>query len=258
MVQRYQHPIFALQYELSEGREAHLGDVEWYTERLGDLGGPVLELGAGTGRVTVPLAAAGLTVIAIDIGTPMLRLLKKKASATLGTGATRVRLVCGDMTQLPLRGRFAAAFSAYNSLACVLRRGALRRCFREVHRRLGEDAPWLFDIAVHRPEDYADGPKTFDWSAWTTDDGQVIRRRVSLRNAPEKERLEHVYTYRWKDSDGAPQERTVNFALNTFPPEDYVRMVEESGFRVRSVEEKTFAGREGQHRMWVFIETRRR
>ena len=39
-----------------------LGDVDWYRSRAVEAAGPVLELGAGTGRITIPIAEAGVEI----------------------------------------------------------------------------------------------------------------------------------------------------------------------------------------------------
>ena len=254
MVERYQHPIFAQQYDLSEGSDAHLGDTDRYTNRFRDLDGTVLELAAGTGRLTLPLAAAGVRVVALDIGRPMLEILSRKAppaSPILG-------LVCGDMTRLPVQGPFDAVFCGYNSLSCLLKREALAVCFRGIHRLLEAGAPFLFDIAVFRDEDHSETTKQFDWMTWTTEDGRAIRRMVTARHRTEAERLECVYTYRWRDETDGVQERSVDFTLNTFPVDDVIGICEDAGFTLHSTDEKSFTGRSGRKRVWTFAEMRRR
>ena len=96
---------------------------EWYADvtdtaacvaavaRLAD-GGPVLEMGAGTGRLALPLAAAGVDVWALDASRAMLAALASKP------GAERVRPVLGDMAHPPLRpgAGFAVVLCAFNSL----------------------------------------------------------------------------------------------------------------------------------------------
>jgi len=56
----------------------------------------ILDIGAGTGRVSVPLAERGLTVCALDAAHPMLRVLRRKTSAS-----SSVFPVLGDATRLP-------------------------------------------------------------------------------------------------------------------------------------------------------------
>ena len=75
-------------------------------------GGRVLELGAGTGRLALPLAAAGVEVWALDASRAMLAALAAKP------GSGRVRLVLGDMARPPLRpgAGFAVVLCAFNAL----------------------------------------------------------------------------------------------------------------------------------------------
>ncbi len=75
-------------------------------------GGPVLELGAGTGRLVIPLAAAGVDVWALDASRTMLAALAAKP------GSTRVRLLLGDMARPPVRpgAGFGVVLCAFNAL----------------------------------------------------------------------------------------------------------------------------------------------
>jgi ubiquinone/menaquinone biosynthesis C-methylase UbiE len=54
------------------------GDVKWYCAKALASGGPVLELGAGTGSVTVPIAATGVSIHALDSVEGMLQTLRSR------------------------------------------------------------------------------------------------------------------------------------------------------------------------------------
>src|SRR4051794_26981843 len=71
-------------------------------------GRPVLELGVGTGRLAVPLAALGVDVTGIDSSAAMLDVLAGKHGA--------VRALRGDMVDDLPTGPFGLAFVAYNTL----------------------------------------------------------------------------------------------------------------------------------------------
>ncbi len=88
--------------------------------------GPVLELGAGTGRLALPLAAAGVEVWALDAARGMLSALRAKP----GGGA--VRLVLGDMARPPLRpgAGFSVVLCAFNSLFNLPEAAEQQRCLR--------------------------------------------------------------------------------------------------------------------------------
>ena len=54
------------------------GDAEWYRDKARQCGGPVLELGAGTGRITLGIAQDGVPVHALDADPAMLETLRQK------------------------------------------------------------------------------------------------------------------------------------------------------------------------------------
>lgn len=72
-------------------------------------GGPVLELGVGTGRLAIPLALGGLEVHGVDTSEAMLLQLRAKP------GGDGVRCVTGDMIDDAPRGPFAVVLVAYNT-----------------------------------------------------------------------------------------------------------------------------------------------
>lgn len=76
------------------------GDVDFYRALAVECGGPVVELGVGTGRIAIPIAEAGVEVIGIDLEPAMLAVARVKA-AEVGV-AERVRLVEGDMRSFTL------------------------------------------------------------------------------------------------------------------------------------------------------------
>lgn len=90
--------------------------------------GRVLEMGAGTGRLALPLAAAGVEVWALDASRAMLEALAAKP------GGTGVRLVLGDMARPPLRpgAGFSVVLCAFNSLFNLPSAAEQQSCLRAV------------------------------------------------------------------------------------------------------------------------------
>lgn len=89
-------------------------DLAFYRRLVEDHGGPVLELGCGSGRVTLELARAGAEVVALDLNEAML----ERAGARLRDAAVddRVELRRGDMRALELRRSFALVLAPFNTL----------------------------------------------------------------------------------------------------------------------------------------------
>ena len=94
-------------------------DLAFYRRLAEDQDGPVLELGAGTGRVTLALAEVGVEVVALEPNAAM----RERAAARLAAAAERrpalgerVRIVDGDARALALDERFALIVAAFNTL----------------------------------------------------------------------------------------------------------------------------------------------
>src|SRR6185437_13009433 len=79
-------------------------DVGFYVEEAVRSGGPVLELGVGTGRIAVPVAAAGIHVVGVDTSEGMLGIAD--AQAELAGVADLIDLRRGDMRDPPVTGTF--------------------------------------------------------------------------------------------------------------------------------------------------------
>src|SRR5687767_15781921 len=92
-----------------------LGDVEWYRQKAVESGGPVLELGAGTGRVTIPLAEAGIRVTAMDLDAGMLDRLRQKVLKLPADVRRRVAAHSGDMRSFALDARFALVITPFRA-----------------------------------------------------------------------------------------------------------------------------------------------
>jgi SAM-dependent methyltransferase len=75
-------------------------DVDFYVELARKAGGPIVELGVGTGRIAVPIAAAGIQVIGVDSSRGMLEVCAE-AAALAGVGQL-VDLRVGDLRDPPV------------------------------------------------------------------------------------------------------------------------------------------------------------
>jgi ubiquinone/menaquinone biosynthesis C-methylase UbiE len=82
------------------------GDIEFFLRLAAETGGPILEIGCGTGRVAGAFAAAGFEVVGVDRSAPMLRLAEERRATLAPEVAARLTFVQGDMTTLHLDRQF--------------------------------------------------------------------------------------------------------------------------------------------------------
>jgi SAM-dependent methyltransferase len=78
-------------------------DVDWYVGLAREAGGPVVELGVGTGRIAVPTARAGIPVIGVDSSPGMLRVCREAAEEAEVAELLDLRL--GDLRRPPVSER---------------------------------------------------------------------------------------------------------------------------------------------------------
>src|SRR4029077_12470948 len=86
-------------YDESPIVRGRLQDATFYRDAARDFGDPILELGCGTGRITMALAEAGKRVTGLDISERMLERAGKKRLALYTEERERVHLVQGDMVK---------------------------------------------------------------------------------------------------------------------------------------------------------------
>ena len=129
-------------YDLLFGGYAQGEDLAFYARRAREAGGPVLELACGTGRLTIPLAEAGVEMTGLDLSAPMLALARQK-SASRNVGVTWVEADCRSFA---LGREFDLIFIPANSLTNLLDRQSLEDCLHCVREHLSPGGRLVFHI----------------------------------------------------------------------------------------------------------------
>lgn len=128
--------LSAVFYDRITGADARLlGDEDIYAD-LRPAGGAILELGAGTGRLTVGLAERGFHVCGVDISPTMLRQAEARVARLAPTVRQRIGLHQGDMTSLDLKRAFDLVICPFFTLAHVPTGAAWRNTFAVAARHL--------------------------------------------------------------------------------------------------------------------------
>lgn len=225
-------------------------DVSFYARRAA-AAGRVLELGCGNGRLTLPMARAGASVVGVDRSAPMLASLAERAAAM--DASVRARIVAreGDFTALPEFGRFPLVLLPFNAIHHARDHRDVLALFDGVRRNLTEEGCFVLDCYLPDPELYQRDPKgryeyrDFDdpvrgerlrsWEeswydplaqvhhvtyAYRRPNGQVLTMKLDLRMFGHAELLGLVdlagfdLVREWSDFAGAPVEaRSVKWVL---------------------------------------------
>jgi SAM-dependent methyltransferase len=158
--------------ELEAGTAAHYEDPAYYTktyrDRVDDVryyvalarerGGPVLEYGCGNGRITLPIARAGVAVTGVDRSPPMLADLRAGLRAEPAEVRGRVSLRRGDMRSVRLGRRFPLVVCPFNAFLHLYARRDVERFLARVREHLAPRGELVLDVSMPDPAELARDP----------------------------------------------------------------------------------------------------
>jgi SAM-dependent methyltransferase len=198
-----QHYEDALYYDYAYRRRVE--DVGFYRRFVRQHGGPVLELGAGSGRVTLPLVEDGAEVVALELSTQMIARAEEKVASLDPAVRARVRFVRADMREFALEKKFNLVIAPFNVLLHLYEPDDFARCFRAVASHLLPGGRFVFDVRVPSLTELARNParvykaRPFKHPSL----GYKIQYEEQFRYDPIKQ-VQHV-TIRFLPGEGAPK-----------------------------------------------------
>ena len=120
-------------------------DIPFYVDEAVRSGGPVIELGCGTGRVAIPIALSGIDVVGLDSSSLMIERARKKAEQI---GVSNLKLVQADMIDFKFDDKFPLAIVPFHGLLSLLSLKDIERTLLNIRRHLTPEGKLIFDIFV--------------------------------------------------------------------------------------------------------------
>jgi SAM-dependent methyltransferase len=105
-------------------------------------GHPALEFAVGTGRIALPLAAAGVPVDGIELSPHMLERLRAKP------GGDGIAVTLGDMSRATTGRRYGLVYLVFNTIFNLLTADDQIRCFENAARHLADDGRFVVETAL--------------------------------------------------------------------------------------------------------------
>lgn len=217
----YQDPVF---YDL-EMEQLGTPDV-FYLTLAQRIGGDVLELGCGTGRYTIPMADAGISMTGLDIVPQMLAEAKRKA------GSPAIDWVEADARDFHLGRQFRLIFES-GAMFCHLQTRAdyeaLLGCVRE---HLEDGGYFVVCSRFARPEVMTTDETEAVWFSYTTPRGETVQVSGFQQYDAISQITTETAIRRWTDASGQVKERVAPLKLRHFFPQELEALLHYNGFRI--------------------------
>ncbi len=231
------------------------GDIAFYLRHVRKVGGPVLELGAGTGRIALAIARSGFDVVGLDRSRHMVSRARENAQAQAAASA---RFLRGDMARFDVRRRFGVIIIAFRSFQHLLTSAAQRGCILCAHRHLRRGGRFILqlfdprlDLCLPQQE-----PTEMDRSEVVDPrTGRTLEVEVGgRRNDPLTQTLEERWKWTERDASGSiTRESEDVLRLRWTYRQEMAYLLELAGFHVRACY-SDFSGsppRYGAEQVWV-------
>ena len=200
-------------------------DAGFYQLLARECGGPVLELGCGTGRVLLPIAAQGLACAGVDSSPAMLAQFRRKP------GADAVALTCASMDAFDLgEKRFRLIFSAFRAFQHLETIEQQLGCLARARAHLAPGGALAFDVFNPNPARMAidSEPETVDLIF--KHEGRETKRFVSVTR-DRAIQVDHI-TMRYAEEiePGPAKETIVQFTMRWFWRYELEHLLRRAGF----------------------------
>lgn len=207
-------------------------DVPFYVEIAKQSGGPVLEMGCGTGRILLPTARAGIAIHGIDLSPEMLARLESKLASEPAEVRARASFAQGDIRTADVGRKFSLVTAPFGVAQLLLSRQDQRSWLRNVRRHLLPGGALCFDVFQPNFSYLAEprGPLT---DVDRTDPATGRRTRRIARTTPHNEfqTLDVEFTWIVEEESGST-ETCGELHLRWFTRGELENLLELEGFEI--------------------------
>jgi ubiquinone/menaquinone biosynthesis C-methylase UbiE len=211
-------------------------DVPFWRRVASTADGPVLELGCGTGRVSVPLARAGVNLVGVDRSAPMLERARNQILKSSKSSDPQIlkclRLVRADIRQLPFEDEtFPMVIAPYGILQSLIRPRDLTAALASVARVVARGGRFGIDLVP-------DVPKWREYENRVQLRGRARGAQLTLIESVRQDPKRHLTTFEQKYVErkgGTTREHRFDLTFRTLSVRQMSGQLERAGFVVDAV-----------------------
>jgi SAM-dependent methyltransferase len=201
-------------------------DGPFYLALAQRLGGSVLEIGCGTGRITIPLAQNGIHVTGLDIVPAMLERAKSKAIGL------PIHWVEADARTFHLDTRFRFVFESGATFQHLLERTDQEAMLARVREHLAPDGCFALSAYLPQPGSLTTVEVEQEWFSYINELGQEVRVSGIQQYDPIRQVKTETAYRRWRDAAGHDILRCAPLSLRQVFPQEMEALLHYNGFAV--------------------------
>ena len=211
-------------------------DVAFYRMLADERGGPVLDLGCGSGRLAIPLLSDGHQVVGVDLSPDMLARAQARRLRLPAAARRRGLFVRGDLRRLPVGGAFPFIVMAFHTIQHLIEDDELLAVLRAVRQRMTPDGWFAFDVF-------------FPSAAWLVRSPGRRHERIIFRHPRTGQRTEYSVSHRMDEARRAlhmfihyrpiapsgvvaRRGRVVRLVHRQLPPDVVADLLKQAGLRI--------------------------
>jgi len=211
-------------------------DVPFYLEQLPSPEARVLELGCGTGRVLISLAAQCRRIVGVDMSETMLAQCQEKLQAA-GLAENKARVLLGDIADLNLGETFDYIIAPFRVMQLLITDAALDGLFRTIDRHLAPGGTCILN--AYRPflphermvKEWASDKEILDY-ATQVDGGRITRHHACRRIQADPLVTFPEFIFRRYEGDRLVEETVEPLSMRCFYAEEFTALIEGHDFRI--------------------------
>ena len=190
-------------------------DVGFYVAEARKSGGPVVELGIGTGRIAIPIAQTGMRVIGVDSSREMLAACRRRAEAE-GV-ADLLDLHLGDLRHPPIHEQVPLVVCPFRSYLHLADDGERIEALTAAREALVKNGRLVFDVFAPKPDDI------------TETHGRWLEREPGIYEHADWDAEARTLTLSVRGPSGA-----ATMSLAWVSRDEWQQLLEETGFEVEA------------------------
>lgn len=213
--------------------DAFTDEVPFLSKWAAKMGGPIIDIACGTGRVTIPLASKGFHLIGVDVHNGMLNEARKKSSKQ----ELQIEWFEQDCTKFDLDVKSNFIYSVGNSFQHFLTNEAQDGLLSSVNRHLNKEGIFIFGTRFPSVEELLQPSTEEYWRSYVDQETQNKVDVFTISSYDSLEQIQHYTTIRkYKNqADEIVHQNITRISLRYVFPKEMERLLFAHGFEILHV-----------------------